>query len=56
MKEGLQCHICNQQESGGIMIKNKYICGKCEEEIVSTSPKQLEYEVIKEKVKEILFQ
>ncbi len=56
MKDGLQCHICNQQEAGGIVIKNKYICGKCEKEIISTSPHHLEYEDIKEKVKEILFQ
>ncbi|GAB6086056.1 sigma factor G inhibitor Gin [Alkaliphilus crotonatoxidans] len=56
MKDRLQCHICNQYETGGIFIKNKYICGKCEAEIVKTTPEHINYDEIKDRIKEALFQ
>jgi len=56
MKKVLQCDVCKQEGAGGIIINNKFICRQCEELIISTSPQEREYEIIKEQVKEILFQ
>lgn len=55
MEKILQCDICKQEVTGGIIINDKCICRQCEELIISTSPLTPEYETIKEQVKEILF-
>lgn len=44
MDEKLKCYICNNTDNEGIILLNKYICRKCELDLVGTSIYELKYE------------
>ncbi|AKL93586.1 hypothetical protein CACET_c00680 [Clostridium aceticum] len=53
MTEELQCYICDDETSTGILLLNQYICRNCEEELVNTPVEQLKYEIFRRKIKDI---
>lgn len=53
MDEELKCHICNNMGSRGIILLDKYICRKCEMDLIKTPVFESEYERFRRKIKGI---
>ncbi|SFM51304.1 Inhibitor of sigma-G Gin [Gracilibacillus orientalis] len=47
------CGICNQTKEDGIFLYQLYICEECEKKIISTSPKDENYQYYVEKIRAI---
>ena len=47
------CGICNQTKEDGFFLYQLYICQECEEKIISTSPKDENYQFYVEKLRAI---
>ena len=53
MGELLRCHVCNEEQDRGIVILDHYICKSCEAKMIDESISQEQYEIMKNKIKEI---
>ena len=46
------CYICRNETDNGIMIGKSLVCKDCENKIIKTDIKNIEYEFYKNKIKE----
>ena len=53
-----RCQICNQVPAqgikGGIKIKRAFLCNKCEQELIHIKVGSADYQIMVEKVKQLL--
>ncbi len=55
MDNKMSCIVCGQENPGGLVIRDKYICPACEDKIVALTVDHPDYNLIKESLKQIWF-
>lgn len=50
-----KCVLCGNELKGGIIIREKRICRLCEKKIINTKVDSEEYDILINKIKDIVF-